>query len=97
MRELFRIAPQDVLVINCRPRGAPWSDHSVYRLAQCLTWIAAYDSEDAHQSVEANAIPKPWVECGERMDRHPGPQAAQAPKVAVNCLHKPKFKERKAP
>ncbi len=92
VRELFRIAPQDVLVINCRPRGAPWSDHSVYRLAQCLTWIAAYDSEDAHRSVEANAIPKPWVECGDRTDRHPGPQSAHG--AAVNCLHKPKFKER---
>ncbi len=96
VRDLFRNAPQDVLVVNCRPRGAPWSDHSVYRLAQCLTWIAAYDSEDAHQSVEANAIPKPWVECGGRMDKHPGPQAARDA-AAVTCLHKPRFKERKSP
>lgn len=95
VRDLFRNAPQDVLVINCRPRGAPWSDHSVYRLAQCLTWIAAYDSEDAHSSVMANAIPKPYVECGDRMDKHPGPKAGSAPAAIKPCMHRPRFKEKK--
>lgn len=95
VRDLYRNAPQDVLVINCRPRGAPWSDHSVFRLAQCLTWIAAYDSESALRSVEANAIPKPWVECGNRMDRHPGPRTADERRAAQPCMHKPKFKEKR--
>ena len=90
IRELFRSAPQDVLVINCRPRGAPWSDHSVYKLAQCLTWIAAYDDASAFKSVEANAIPKPWVECGVRSDNHPGPITVG---TTAPCPHHRNFKE----
>ena len=92
VRELFRNAPQDVLVINCRPRGAPWSDHSVYRLAQCLTWIAAYADDNAYRSTQANAILKPWVECGERSDKHPGPMAGR---TTAPCSHNTSFKEKK--
>lgn len=63
---------QDTLVVNCRPRGAPWKDHSIRKLAECLTWIAAYDDADALASVSANAIPKPPIECGPAGKAHPG-------------------------
>jgi len=94
VRELFRNAPQDVLVINCRPRGAPWSDHSVFKLAKCLTWIAAYNDDRAYQSVKANTILKPWVQCGERSDKHPGPMLNRAQQPTQTCSHNSKFKEK---
>ena len=66
---------QDTLVINCRPRGAPWKDHSIRKLAECLTWIAAYDDPAALASVRENALPKPAIECGPPDKRHPGGDA----------------------
>ncbi len=92
LREFYRDAPQDTLIINCRPRGAPWKDHSIRRLAQCLTWIAAYADPRAYASVVANHIPKPWVECGNHSDPHPGPIATGAATLlAPLCYQKTKF------
>ncbi|RXZ65699.1 alpha/beta hydrolase family protein [Pelagerythrobacter rhizovicinus] len=73
---------QDALVVNCRPNGAPWKDHSIRKLAECLTWIAAYGDPRALESVRKNAIPKPPVECGPVDKEHPG----DAPPEAV-CRH----------
>ena len=79
---------QDTLVINCRPRGAPWKDHSIRKLAECLTWIAAYDDPAALASVEMNAIPKPAIECGPPEKLHPG----DAPPEGI-CQHVRKIGE----
>lgn len=96
LRGLFRNTPQDTLVINCRPRGAPWKDHSIRRLSECLTWIAAYDDPRAFASVVANHIGKPWVECGDRDDPHPGPLASRKRKAGTPpCYQKPTIRGRK--
>jgi len=93
VRGLFGNTPQEMLVINCRPRGAPWKDHSIRRLSECLTWIAAYNDPRAFASVTANKIKKPWVECGQREDPHPGPDI-QKGRSSILCHHKPKFREK---
>jgi len=80
---------QDMLVVNCRPRGAPWKDHSVRKLAECLTWIAAYGDPDALASLDANAIAKPAVECGPPGKGHPG---VDPPPQGV-CRHKRRIDE----
>lgn len=79
---------QDRLVVNCRPNGAPWKDHSVRKLAECLTWIAAYGDPEALDSVHENAIPKPAVECGPADKPHPG---AALPEDI--CRHKTHIEE----
>jgi len=79
---------QDRLVINCRPNGAPWKDHSVRKLAECLTWIAAYGDPEALDSIRENAIPKPAVECGPADKSHPG----GAPPEGL-CRHNTRIEE----
>jgi len=79
---------QDRLVLNCRPNGAPWKDHSVRKLAECLTWIAAYGDPEALESVHENGIAKPPVECGPADKAHPG----DAPPEGI-CRHKTKIEE----
>ncbi len=69
----FRSDPAaDLLVINCLPASNTLAKHSVRKLANCLAWIAAYDSADALTVVRANAISKPDVECGLADKPHPG-------------------------
>ena len=63
----------NVFTINCEPRKGGFTKHKVRPLADCITWIAAYSSDDAYQIVKANGIPKPFVECGPEELVHPGP------------------------
>jgi hypothetical protein len=73
----------NVFTINCEPRKNALAKHKVRPLADCLTWIAAYASTDAHEVVKANRIPKPFVECGPDDRAHPGPgQSSGEP-----CVH----------
>lgn len=73
----------NVFTINCEPRKGSLSKHKVRPLADCLTWIAAYDSADAYEVVKANGITKPFVECGPEDATHPGPKA----RGGEPCLH----------
>lgn len=63
----------NVFTINCEPRKGSLTKHKVRPLADCITWIAAYASDDAYQIVKANGITKPFVECGPEDMVHPGP------------------------
>jgi hypothetical protein len=74
----------NVFTINCEPRRNALFKHKVRPLADCITWIAAYSSTDAHEVVKANRITKPLVECGPEDQSHPGP----SPRMAEPCLHK---------
>ncbi len=79
----FRSDPAaDVFIINCRPQKSRFSKHSVRKLADCLTWIAAYESDDALGVVRANVIAKPDVECGPPDKPHPGHTPAPHPVCA---------------
>lgn len=64
----------NVYTINCEPRRNALFKHKVRPLADCITWIAAYASDDALAVVKANAVPKPEVECGPADKPHPGRQ-----------------------
>ena len=88
LRNFKQDNPQEMLVINCRPKGAPWKDHSIRKLSECLTWIAAYESEAALKSVQDNAIKKPAVECGPRDKIHPKDPASPQGEQAARCYHK---------
>ncbi len=82
--ERYGVAPaSDVFTLNCGPQKNAFAKHKVCPLADCITWIAAYASEDALAVVKANAIRKPTVECGPDDKPHPGRQTrAPAP-----CIH----------
>ena len=41
-------------VIDCQPGFAPFKAHSIRDLAECMTWIAAYDDPDARLSLAEN-------------------------------------------
>lgn len=73
----------NVFTINCEPGRNALFKHKVRPLADCITWIAAYASPDAHEVVKANRIAKPLVECGPEDQTHPGP----SPRRAEPCLH----------
>ena len=46
--------------LNCQPGFAPIRDHAIRELAECLTWIAAYEDPDARLSVASNpAVGRP--------------------------------------
>lgn len=87
----FRPAPPaDMYIVSCIPRESSLEKHSITRLASCLTWIAAYRSNEAMTFIEANAngpertrIAKPPVECGEPEKVHPGPGHVER----EPCLH----------
>lgn len=81
----------DVLVINCNPSANAGQKHSIRRLADCLTWIAAYGDAQAHAVIEPNEIGKPEVECGDTDKKHPGVAAEP-----VVCVHAPKPPEKGA-
>ncbi|WP_379920875.1 hypothetical protein [Erythrobacter sp. R86502] len=84
----------NVFTLNCEPRKNTLAKHAVRPLADCLTWIAAYASADAHEVVKANAIPKPFVECGPDDRTHPGPVAAKGEPCLHNGLRKSKKDKR---
>lgn len=75
----------NVLVINCNPSASAGAKHSIRKLADCLTWIAAYDDGAALAVIKPNDIAKPEVECGEADKAHPGSTTQAAP-----CVHAPK-------
>ncbi len=50
---------QDMLIINCRPLRSNVGDHSIRKLADCVTWIAAASDAGAKASVAANKIVQP--------------------------------------
>ncbi|MBV7266644.1 hypothetical protein [Erythrobacter ani] len=69
----FSLVPAaDEYVINCAPEADRFTKHKVRPLADCITWIAAYESDDAGAVVASNGVAKPAVECGEPDKPHPG-------------------------
>lgn len=53
-------ATQRYLSINCQPGYSPIGDHNMRRLAECLTWIAAFDDPAAKAALRSNpGIGKP--------------------------------------
>lgn len=80
----------NVFTINCEPRKNAITKHKVRPLADCLTWIAAYDNSDAYAVVQANAITKPFVECGPEDKTHPGPGKRPDEPCIHNSLREPK-------
>jgi len=73
----------EVFTINCGPQNGTFTKHRIRLLANCITWIAAYRSKDAHRLVIEQEIPKPMVECGPDDKRHPGPGFRQL----EPCMH----------
>ncbi|MXO90703.1 alpha/beta fold hydrolase [Pontixanthobacter aquaemixtae] len=81
----YKSAPAaDMLVINCNPSQSASSKHSIRKLADCLTWIAAYSDPAAWDLLEPNAIRKPEVECGDADKVHPGAEKSDG---AGRCVH----------
>jgi len=82
--ERYDVAPaSDVFTLNCGPQKNALAKHKVRPLADCITWIAAYASEDALSVVKANGVKKPAVECGPQDKQHPGKQT----RSPVPCVH----------
>lgn len=79
----------DVVVINCNPSASAASKHSIRKLGDCLTWIAAYGDPEAQRLLEPNGIAKPEVECGPADKAHPG----SAHKPNEPCIHAPLKRE----
>lgn len=79
----------DVFVINCQPHKNTIAKHSVRKLADCITWIAAYENRDAQGVVSANAIVKPPVECGPPDKPHPG----KTPGPHPMCVHQSRHEQ----
>lgn len=50
---------QDLLIINCYPLESRIASHSVRKLAECVTWIAAKTDPAARASVAANRLTQP--------------------------------------
>lgn len=74
----------DAVVINCNPSASAGEKHSIRKLADCLTWIAAYSDDNALALLNADYRPikKPEVECGEPDKVHPGRVGQTGP-----CVH----------
>ncbi len=80
----FDAAPaSDVFTVNCGPEKSALTKHKIKPLADCITWIAAYEDKGAFEIVSANSVRKPKVECGPDDKPHPGPLARQA----APCVH----------
>ncbi|WP_284125954.1 lipase family protein [Parerythrobacter aestuarii] len=73
----------DLFEINCAPEAGSGEKHSIRRLGDCLTWIAAYDSHAALALLGPNTVTKPPVECGEVDKVHPGVGGTPG----VPCIH----------
>ncbi|WP_271078323.1 hypothetical protein [Aurantiacibacter sp. MUD61] len=65
--------------LNCQPGYGPFRDHSIRSLAECLTWIAAYEVEAAQLSRAEN----PLVEQPESQIDPLTPPAAPAPERGI--------------
>ncbi|KEO91894.1 hypothetical protein EH31_04265 [Erythrobacter longus] len=80
----FKSAPAaEVYTINCQPGTDPIKKHSMRRLVDCLTWIAAYSDRHAFQMVETQRIERPMVECRREQPGHPG----VAHREITPCVH----------
>lgn len=79
-------------VINCNPSASAAAKHSIRKLGDCLTWIAAYGDAEALRLVRDNGISKPEVECGPDDKVHAGaPPMFMGPVAATPvCQHSPK-------
>ncbi|WP_379546134.1 hypothetical protein ACFCW2_10125 [Qipengyuania sp. DSG2-2] len=75
----------EAVVINCSPSASAGEKHSIRKLADCLTWIAAYEDEAAFKALAPNGITKPEIECGEPDKMHPGRSTGGG-----ICAHAPK-------
>ena len=77
----------DVFVINCNPSASAGEKHSIRKLADCLTWIAAYEDPLAYALLDADDDPviKPEAECGELDKPHPGAGL----RSIIQCVHAP--------
>ena len=60
------------VILNCNPSASAGEKHSIRKLADCLTWIAAYESNAAQSAISPNGIMKPEIECGDADKVHPG-------------------------
>ncbi|MFZ1742163.1 MAG: hypothetical protein WAT93_04875 [Pontixanthobacter sp.] len=72
LRQYKTASEADIFVLNCSPSASAGSKHSIRKLADCLTWIAAYDDPSALAVIAPNNIKKPEVECGQPDKVHPG-------------------------
>ncbi|WP_086736067.1 hypothetical protein [Erythrobacter colymbi] len=94
LRKLPRLMVEpaaEVFTLNCQPNADALKKYKVRALANCITWIAAYDDADALEMVRANNVPKPPVECGSDDKVHPGRQ--KAPVAACVHIAKPDEKD----
>lgn len=73
----------NVFTINCQPQANALTKHKVRALANCITWIAAYEDAAALAFAEANGVAKPPVECGPDNKAHPGKQR----RAREACVH----------
>lgn len=80
----------EVLVINCNPSASAGAKHSIRKLADCLTWIAAYREDGAYTLLQRDAIRKPEVECGPEDKEHPGVVGSGVREAVVPCAHSQK-------
>ena len=78
----------EAIIINCNPSAGSGEKHSIRKLADCLTWIAAYQDAAAFEALAPNGIAKPEIECGPADKVHPGRGAE-----AGFCQHMPKEPE----
>jgi hypothetical protein len=83
----------NVFTLNCQPQESAVTKHKVRPLANCITWIAAYEdgSGDALHVVQKNAVKKPEVECGPVDKPHPGKLTAPT----LPCIHEARPPEKK--
>ncbi|VVT12135.1 hypothetical protein [Erythrobacter sp. EC-HK427] len=54
LRTLGNAPPDVTFSLECQPGFDPRRDHSIRNLADCLTWIAAFDDPEARLSLRAN-------------------------------------------
>ncbi|MDE1467908.1 hypothetical protein [Aurantiacibacter sp. D1-12] len=52
----FGNRPSEAYSLDCQPGFSPGRDHSMRDLAECLTWIAAYDDPEAGLSLAQNPL-----------------------------------------
>lgn len=86
LRRYREPAAANVVVINCSPTADVGSKHSIRKLADCLTWIAAYEDQAAFAVLASNGIDKPEVECGPADKPHSGASTNNA-EPGAPCVH----------
>ncbi|MGB3738411.1 MAG: hypothetical protein WA948_03565 [Pontixanthobacter sp.] len=83
LRQYRRTPAADMFILNCDPAATATAKHGIRSLADCLTWIAAYEDDTAHALIVPNGIDKPAIECGDPDKTHPGPRAT----ADTVCVH----------